>query len=110
MALASDYNDPTSLLVHAPQQEKGEEPVAKIVCGKGSVEPTVRPRLLAKVLKASIEDEGADRWDFTLGNPPLLRGLLGPGISDQCLKMSILGRRRRGRRRDLGDRGFINSH
>lgn len=71
VALASDYNDPTILLVHTSQQQKGEEPVAKIVGGKDSVQPIICPRLLAKVLKASIEDEGTDRRDFADGNPSL---------------------------------------
>lgn len=54
--------------------------MAKIVCGKDSVQPIIGPRLLAKVLKASIEDEGTDRRDFADGNPSLWRGPLIPGI------------------------------
>lgn len=72
MALTSDYNDPPILLlVHASQQQKGEEPVAKIVRSKGSVESIIRPRLFAEVLKASIEDEGTDGRNLANGDPSL---------------------------------------
>lgn len=43
MTLASNDDDSPSLFVHAFQQEKGEEPMAEIVCGKGSIKPIVRP-------------------------------------------------------------------
>lgn len=88
MTLTANYNDSPSLLVHAPQQKEGEEPVAKIVCGKGSVESIVRPRLITKVLKASIEDKGTDRRDLALGNPSLRRVLSTPGNLNQYLKFS----------------------
>lgn len=83
MTLASNYNDPTSLLVHDPQNEKGEEPMAKIVRGKGSVESLIRPRLLTKVLEAGVEDESTDRRDFTRGDPSLCRELPTYGKVDQ---------------------------
>lgn len=79
MALTSNYDDSPSLLVHASQQKESEEPVAEIVCGKGSVESIVRPRLVAKVLEASVEDEGTDRRDLAYGNPSLWRESSTPG-------------------------------
>lgn len=65
VTLASNYDDPPSLLVHAFKQEKGEELTAEIVCGKSSVESIVRPPLLTKVLEAGVEDESMDRRDST---------------------------------------------
>lgn len=60
--------------------------MAKIVCGKGGVESIVGPRLIAKVLEASVEDEGTDRRDFAPGYPSLQRGLSISGNFDQYLK------------------------
>lgn len=72
MGLASEYNDTASLLVHALEQQEGEEPMAEIVRGEDGVQPIIRPRLIAEILEAGAVDEGTDRWNFTRGHSPLL--------------------------------------
>jgi hypothetical protein len=85
MTLTSNYNDPPSLLVHASQQKKGKEPVAKIVRSKSSVESIIRPRLFTEVLEAGVENEGTNGWNLANGDPSLWRGLLISGNFDQYL-------------------------
>lgn len=80
-----DFNDPPSLLVHASQQKKGKEPVAKIIRSKGSVETIIRPRLFTEVLGAGVENEGTNGWNLANGDPSLWRGLLISGNFDQYL-------------------------
>lgn len=74
MTLASNHDDPPILFVYALKQKKGKQPVAEIVCREGGVEAIVSPGLLTKVLKASVEDESADRWELACGNAGLRRG------------------------------------
>src|ERR1019366_5367460 len=67
-------DDSAGLLVYAREQKKGEQPVPKIVCREGRVESVICPRLLAEVLEASVQDEGADWRDFTCRNASLYNG------------------------------------
>lgn len=62
--LASNNNNSAGFLVHALEQQEREQPVSEVVGRKGDVEPVTRPRLLAKVEHASVEDEGADGRDL----------------------------------------------
>lgn len=62
--LASNNNNSAGFLVHALEQQEREQPVSQVVGRKGDVEPVTRPRLLAKVEHASVEDEGADGRDL----------------------------------------------
>lgn len=69
--LAADDNNSAGHLVHALEQEEGEQPVAEIVGSEGGVEPLACPRLLAKVLKAGVKNEGSNWRDVACRNTGL---------------------------------------
>lgn len=71
VALASDHDDSPGFLVHAPQQQHGEQPVAEIVRREGGIEAIVGPRLPAKILKAGSKDQRADRRGLAGGDASL---------------------------------------
>lgn len=61
VGLAPDHDDPPGFLVHALEQEEGEQEMPEVIRREGGVEAIAGPRLLAEVVEASSEDQGADR-------------------------------------------------
>jgi hypothetical protein len=61
MRLASHDNDSASVSIHALQQEKGEQPMAKIVRTERGVIAVRCPSLFSEVLESRIEDERSYR-------------------------------------------------
>lgn len=64
MSLAPNDENSARVLVDALEQQQSQKPVSEVVGCESGIQAVFGPRLLAKVEKACVKDESADRWNL----------------------------------------------